>query len=67
MRFQLPAEGVEEQVADAVVGSDEEGFPVVGELEAGPRGRLVRAAGSEVEVVDLERRKGRLVVVAEIV
>lgn len=60
-------EGVEEQVSLRVVRREEEGFPIVGELEAGPvRFRRLHLLGGEVGP-HVEGRKGRLVVVPQVV
>lgn len=60
-------EGVEEEVALRVVRGEEEGFAVVGELEAGPvRFRALHLLRGEVGA-HVEGREGGLVVVAEVV
>lgn len=60
-------EGVEEEVALRVVGGEEEGLAVVGELEAGPvRLRALHLLRGEVGP-HVEGREGGLVVVAEVV
>ena len=60
-------EGVEEEVALWVVGSEEEGFAVVGEFEACPVGfRSLHLLGGEVRA-HVEGREGGFVVVSEVV
>lgn len=60
-------EGVEQEVALWVVGGEEEGLAVVGELEAGPvRFRALDLLGREVGA-HVEGCEGGFVVVAEVV
>ena len=60
-------EGVEEKVALRVVGGEQEGLAVVGELEAGPvRFRGLELRGGEVGA-HVEGGEGGFVVVAEVV
>ncbi len=67
MRTEGAVEGVEQEVALRVVGGEQEGLAVVGELEAGPVGFRALHLGSREVGAHVEGREGGFVVVAEVV